>query len=135
MSPDAAESDAPCSLTHRELAMPLSVTAAPVTRHKLSKVLMTVTLKVCVAVLLDVSVAVEVTVVVPMANVEPDGGLQLTVTGPGALSVAVGRGYVATAPAGLVASSGPMSACVLVKVGGTSSMTVEAGPLTGIWAN
>jgi hypothetical protein len=51
---------------------------------------LTVTVKLHVAVLPDVSVAVQVTVVVPFWNVDPDGGLQLTETGPGQLSVAVG---------------------------------------------
>jgi len=40
-------------------------------------------------VLPDLSVAVQVTVIVPTGNIEPEGGLQLTVT-PGQLSVAAG---------------------------------------------
>lgn len=51
----------------------------------------TVTVKLHEAVLPDVSVAVQVTVVVPSAKSEPDGGLQAEVT-PGQLSVAVGAG-------------------------------------------
>jgi hypothetical protein len=52
---------------------------------------LTVTVKEQLAVLPDVSVAVHVTVVVPFEKVEPEGGLQTTVT-PGQLSVAVGSG-------------------------------------------
>jgi hypothetical protein len=51
----------------------------------------TVTVKLQVAVLPEPSVAVQVTVVVPLGNVEPEGGEQETVT-PGQLSVAVGAG-------------------------------------------
>lgn len=51
------------------------------------------TVKVHVAVLLDVSVAVHVTVVVPIANVDPDAGAQFAVA-PGQLSVGVGVVYV-----------------------------------------
>jgi hypothetical protein len=50
---------------------------------------MTVTVKLQLAVWLEVSVAVQVTVVVPFPNEEPEGGLQPTVT-PGQLSLAVG---------------------------------------------
>ena len=49
---------------------------------------LTVTVNWQLAVLFDASVAVHVTVVVPFGNVEPDDGLQFTVT-PGQLSVAV----------------------------------------------
>jgi hypothetical protein len=55
------------------------------------------TCKLHVAVLLLASVAVQVTVVQPTGNVDPDGGLHTAVT-PGQLSVAVGLGYVTTAP-------------------------------------
>lgn len=51
----------------------------------------TVTVKVHVELFPDVSVAVQVTVVVPSAKTEPDGGLQDEVT-PGQLSDAVGAG-------------------------------------------
>ena len=60
-------------------------------RHTLK----TVTVKVHVAVLPDVSVAVQVTVVVPTGKQDPDGGLQLAVT-PGQLSLATGGGKVTT---------------------------------------
>jgi hypothetical protein len=49
----------------------------------------TVTVKEQLAVLPAPSVAVQVTVVVPFGKVEPEGGLQVTVT-PGQLSVGVG---------------------------------------------
>jgi hypothetical protein len=47
-----------------------------------------VTVNVQLVLLADVSVAVQVTVVVPLAKVEPEAGVQLTVT-PGQLSLAV----------------------------------------------
>lgn len=49
----------------------------------------TVTVKVQLFVLPEVSVAVQVTVVVPFGNVEPDGGLH-TVEATAQLSVAIG---------------------------------------------
>ncbi|MEK6322233.1 MAG: hypothetical protein AABN33_11170 [Acidobacteriota bacterium] len=52
----------------------------------------TVTVKVHVLVLLEASVAVQVTVVVPVGKLEPDGGLQLTWMSCVQLSVAVGVG-------------------------------------------
>jgi len=85
----------------------------------------TVTEKLQVAVLLDASVAVQVTVVVPFAKHEPDGGVQATVT-PGQLSDAV----VVKA---VTAQDGPKQAfcCVTVvmsagqvTVGGCVSLTV-----------
>ena len=48
----------------------------------------TVTWKLQVALLPEVSVAVQLTVVVPIGKIEPDGGTQLVMT-PGVLSVAV----------------------------------------------
>jgi hypothetical protein len=57
---------------------------------------MTVTVKLQLAVLLEVSVAVHVTVVVPFGNAVPDGGLQATVT-PGQLSLPLGVAKVTTA--------------------------------------
>jgi hypothetical protein len=48
-----------------------------------------VTVKVQLLVFPAASVAVHVTVVIPLANVAPEGGLQTVVT-PGQLSVAVG---------------------------------------------
>ena len=60
-------------------------------RHTLK----TVTVKLQVAVLFDVSVAVQVTVVVPTGRHDPDGGLQPTVT-PGQLSLAGGEGKAVT---------------------------------------
>ena len=52
---------------------------------------LTVTVKLQVAVFPEASVAVQVTVVVPLGNSEPEGGLQATVA-PGQLSVAVAGG-------------------------------------------
>jgi hypothetical protein len=55
------------------------------TRHALN----TLTWKLQVAVFPEESVAMQVTVVVPVAKVEPDGGLQVTIA-PGQLSVTAG---------------------------------------------
>src|SRR5450759_3452920 len=77
---------------------------------------LTVTVKVALTVLgvSSALVAVQVTVVVPMAKVEPEAGVQLTVAVSPASSTAVGVVYVTTAPAGLVAGTvmlaGAMSA-------------------------
>ena len=49
---------------------------------------LTATLKLQLALLLETSVAVQVTLFVPLANAEPVGGAQTTIT-PGQLSVAV----------------------------------------------
>jgi hypothetical protein len=54
--------------------------------------LKTVTLNVQVPVLPEASVEEQVTVVVPKAKVEPDGGLHAAVTAGGQLSVAVAGG-------------------------------------------
>lgn len=75
-----------------------------------ASVSLTVTVKVHVAVFIAASVAVHVTVVVPMANVEPDAGTHATVA-PGQLSDAVGVVKVTTAehcpaPAGVVMFAG-----------------------------
>jgi len=72
---------------------------AVVAGHPLSTgawVSFTVTLKPQAAVWPLVSVAVQVTLVVPLAKVEPDAGLQATVT-PGQLSLAVGVAKFTTA--------------------------------------
>ncbi len=50
---------------------------------------LTVTVKLQVDVLPEASVAVQVTVVVPLGKVVPEGGLQVTVA-PGQLSLTVG---------------------------------------------
>ena len=50
---------------------------------------MTVTVNMQVFVLLDASITVHVTVVTPLANVDPLAGRQLGVPTPGQLSVAV----------------------------------------------
>ncbi|MEK6322237.1 MAG: hypothetical protein AABN33_11190 [Acidobacteriota bacterium] len=80
----------------------------------------TVTVKLHCAVLFDVSVAVHVTVVVPKAKIEPEAGLQTTVT-PGQLSLAVAA-KVATAPAGQVGSFTMLAGHVMA--GGCASLTV-----------
>ena len=49
--------------------------------------------------------AVQVTVVAPIANVEPDAGAQLTVGAGSQVSVAVGVTYVTIAPVALVQST------------------------------
>jgi hypothetical protein len=58
---------------------------------------LTVTIKLHEAELPLASVAVQVTVVLPVEKFDPEGGLQLTVTAPGQLSLAVGVVYVTTA--------------------------------------
>jgi hypothetical protein len=65
---------------------------------------LTVTVKLPVAVLPDESVAEQLTVVVPIGNVEPEAGVHVTSTEPSTLSVAVAL-YVTTAPDELVAST------------------------------
>jgi hypothetical protein len=67
-----------------------------------------------------VSVAVQVTVVVPIGNTEPDGGLQLAVA-PEQLSAGTAV-KVATAPAGQVGSLVMLAGQVIV--GGCVSLTV-----------
>jgi hypothetical protein len=64
----------------------------------------TVTLKLPFAVLLLLSVAVQFTVVEPIGNVEPDGGLQLVVGEPETASLAVAE-YVTVLPADESAST------------------------------
>ncbi len=56
----------------------------------------TVTVKVHVVRLVQLSVAVQVTVEVPRGNALPDGGEQVTATLVSALSVADGRGHDTT---------------------------------------
>ena len=65
----------------------------------------TVMVKVCVVGMPDEFVAVHERVVMPMTNVEPELGEQVTGTVPSLKSVALGVVYVATAPAELVAVS------------------------------
>jgi hypothetical protein len=65
---------------------------------------LTVTVKLPFAVLPDESVAEQLTVVVPMGNVEPEAGVHVTGTEPSTSSVAVAV-YVTTAPDALVAST------------------------------
>src|SRR5437879_5280894 len=65
----------------------------------------TVTLKLLLAVFPWASVAEQVTVVVWIANVDPDAGAQVTGRLPSTLSLAVGLVYVTTAPLGPAAST------------------------------
>jgi hypothetical protein len=67
----------------------LTITKLPVLVSSCKQKLDVVTANEHDAVLPEASVAVQVTVVVPTAKVEPDGGLQADVT-PGQLSLAVG---------------------------------------------
>lgn len=85
----------------------------------------TVTVKLHVAVLPDASVAVQVTVVVPMGNVEPEGGVHATVT-PGQLSDAVGAGKVTVAllEIGQVCAATAVTFAGQVIEGGCVSLTV-----------
>src|ERR1043166_860595 len=83
---------------------------------------LTVTVKLQVAVLPAQSLAVYVTVVVPIGNTEPLATLGVTVT-PAQLSLAVGAVYVAFAPVGQVGSL-TISAGQLPIVGGVLSVTV-----------
>ena len=80
-------------------------------------------MKVLVTTLPEGSEAVQVTVVVPMGNVEPDGGVQVT-TGfgrAGSLSVAEAVKFT-TAPDGPVGST--LIGAGSVSTGATSSLTV-----------
>src|SRR5262245_65637252 len=62
--------------------------------------MVTVTEKEPAALFPCASLALHSTGVVPTANVEPEGGAQLTDTGPSTASTAAGVGYETTAPAG-----------------------------------
>ena len=85
----------------------------------------TVTVKVQVAVLPDVSVAVQVTVVVPTGRIEPLGGVHTEVT-PGQLSDTVGAGKVTVAllEIGQVCAATAVTFAGQVIVGGCVSLTV-----------
>jgi hypothetical protein len=90
---------------------------------------MTVTVKLAVAVLPCVSDAVHVTLVVPSANVEPDGTLQVSGRGPSTRSVALAAN-VTTAPFGPVASAlilgGTVSAGGVVSTTETVKVALDA---------
>ena len=90
-------------------------------RHPLN----TVTVKLHVAVLPDVSVAVQVTVVVPTGKIEPLGGLHTEVT-PGQLSDTVGGGKltVAALEIGQVCATIAVTLAGQVIIGGCVSLTV-----------
>jgi hypothetical protein len=80
----------------------------------------TVTVKLQLVLLPEVSVAVQVTVVVPIGKVEPEAGLQTKPT-PGQLSETTGA-KVALAPAGQVGSFTMLPGQVMA--GGSVSLTV-----------
>src|SRR5215510_6330263 len=77
--------------------------------------------------LFEASVAVQVTIVVPVGKVDPEGGLQATVT-PGQLSVAAGVGKVTTLPVAngqdAVAVAGTFAGHPLGNTGAWPSTTV-----------
>jgi hypothetical protein len=84
---------------------------------------LTVTVKDEEPVLLDASVAIQVMVVVPLANVEPPGGVQVTLPTPEQLSVAVGVVKLTTAehwlvsvPLVILAGTDMEGACVSLMV-------------------
>src|SRR6266849_8461308 len=82
----------------------------------------TVTVKLQLSLLPEASVAIHFTEVLPIGNVEPEAGAQLTVMVPGQLSLTVGAGYVTTAPLGDVADTVMFGGHVMT--GGVLSMTV-----------
>ncbi len=90
-APDAlsvtAELKAPTELTvtEAEAVPPTSTVTGEIGPREKSEKSTTVTWKLPVLVFLARSIAVQVTVVAPIGNVEPDGGLQLTVKANGGL--------------------------------------------------
>jgi hypothetical protein len=124
------------------VAMPVPVNIVPLQQNRYSperlnnttlvgtlsscrQALKTLTVKVQLAVLPEVSVAVHVTVVVPAGNVEPDGGLQTVVT-PGQLSEAVGAGKLTAVlvESGQVCAATAVTLAGQVMVGACVSLTV-----------
>lgn len=93
----------------------------------------TVTVKVQLAVLPDVSAAVQVTVVVPTGKTEPLGGVHTEVT-PGQLSDTVGAGKVTVAPLeiGQVCAATAVTFAGQVIVGGCVSLTVMVKVQSGL---
>jgi hypothetical protein len=89
----------------------------------------TVTVKLQLVLLPEVSVAVQVTVVVPIGKVEPVAGLQ-TKTTPGQLSETTGA-KVALAPAGQVGSFTMLAGQVIA--GGCVSLTVTVNWQLAVW--
>src|SRR5580700_95123 len=83
----------------------------------------TVILNDAYALLPALSVAAMSTVVVPSGKVLPEGSAHVTVTGLLTVSSADGQVNVATAPAGLVASSTWLAGMAEVKKGGVVSRT------------
>src|SRR5919199_2202158 len=93
--------------------------------------------KVAEAVLPLASVAVQVTVVVPSAKVEPEGGVHATAIGPGSIaSLAVGGVKKTCEPEELVASTGA-GLGTPASVGGAESTTLTANVAVPVlpWAS
>ena len=84
----------------------------------------TVTVNEAVAGLPAESVAEQLTVVVPIANVEPEGGGQVTGTTPSTLSTAEAAAYVTAAPVAPVAST-TMSAGTAITGGVVSGVVLS----------
>src|SRR5229473_302676 len=90
------------------------------------------------------SLAVQSTVVLPTANVEPDEGLQVIVTGPPELSVAVAVKFT-TVPAGLtvwtvifgghVITGGMESPPTSAKTVPASKLSICRSPMPAAWRN
>src|SRR5438128_5261656 len=96
----------------------------------------TVTVNVLVDELACASTAVHVTVVAPIAKVDPEAGVQLATPAPSTASLVDGAVYVITAPAALVASA-VASACAAM-VGAVVSRTMTpkvVGAATLPWAS
>src|SRR2546425_7989044 len=91
----------------------LTKTKLPVLVSSWRQKLNTVTLKLQLDWLLEVSVAVQVTVVVPTPNTDPPGGLHANVT-PGQLSLTIGLANVTALPAAI----GHEAAAVVLKSAG-----------------
>src|SRR6185436_6945729 len=94
LSPAERASSADLNCDVRLLSVPCArskLLTKPVRSRICSAAPLTCTVKLHTSRLLDASVAVQPTVVVPIGNVEPEGGIQLMLT-PGQLSLAVGAG-------------------------------------------
>ena len=102
----------------------LNRTTLPGIDSSTRQALNTETVKLQLAWLPEVSVAVQVTVVVPTGNMDPDAGLQTTVT-PGQLSVAVAEKFtVVLVVGGQVAAAATKMFAGQVMTGGCVSLTV-----------
>jgi hypothetical protein len=94
----------------------------------------TVTVNVFVPVLPRLSVALHVTVVVPIANVDPEAGVHVTAIAPSSGSVAEAAN-VTCAPPGIVAATAMFAGTVTVGAAPGSTVTVnDVLPETPSWA-